>query len=190
MADLLTPHLGFPYPNPADPLGGVAATVQAGMLAVEDQFRDTFDNNAATSSLDDTTMPTTAGTYEASGSRRCAFVAPPNLSGRVHIYVSALLEVVLTGTASRRELWYSASIWEGPTSTPGAEVDTPNDFDSVMVGVGGNSGDMVVTKASFWWVSATLTPGQTYHILPYKKVSHTTTCTIRIDQVSVRVFTK
>lgn len=189
MADLATPNYLWPIPNPDDQLGDIAAAVGRTAAAIEDRFRRSFDTNSSTTSLDDTTMPSAAGTYEQSGTGKAQFVAPANISGRVHVYVSALLQINLTSAAGR-ELWLSGSIWEGPTSSPVADVDPANDFDAMMVGITGASGDMQAVKGSFWWVSATLTPGTTYHVQLYKKVNATSGHTIRIDQVTVRVFTR
>ena len=190
MADLVTPHFAYPYPNPDDSLGGIEATVEALALAVEDRERRAFDTNSSTTSIDDTTMPSTAGTYElAMGGGKATFVAPANMSGRVRVYVSAILEIVLTANVTR-ELWLSAAIYEGPSSSPGAEVDAPNDHDAIMISVGATSGMRNAVKASFDWISATLTPGDQYHIRLFKKVSATTSCTIRLDNATVRVFTR
>jgi hypothetical protein len=190
MADLATPHYGFPFPDPDDPLGGVDGTIEALALAVEDRFRRTHDANSSVTSLDDTTMPSAAGTYElALGGGKASFVAPANMSGRVRVTVSAILEIVLSANVTR-ELWLSAAIYEGPTSSPGAQVDAPNDTDAIMLSVGATSGMRNAILASFEWVSATLTPGDQYHIRLFKKVSATTSHTIRLDNATVRVFTR
>jgi len=190
MADQATPHYGFPFPDPDDPIGGVDGTIEALALAVEDRFRRTHDTSGSTTSIDDTTMPSAAGTYElALGGGKASFVAPANMSGRVLVYVSAILEIVLT-TNVTRELWLSAAIYEGPTSSPGAEVDSPNDHDAIMLTVGATSGMRNAVKASFEWTSATLTPGDQYHIRLFKKVNNTAGHTIRLDNATVRVFTR
>jgi hypothetical protein len=193
MADLLTPHLGFPYPNPDDPLGGVDATVGALADAVETYFRNRFPSGASTS-IADTTMPAAAGVWEQVATGGASqFTAPPLVNGRVIIEFESELQIDLTAVitpANIRQLWLTVVIIEGTSSSPGAIVDPATDNDALMVGVAGASGSANAVRAGSSFLSATLTPGATYHTRYYKKVSHTTSCAIKIGNRGLQIRTK
>lgn len=188
MADLATPHYAFSIPDPDDPLGGIADTVTALALQVELKFRRTNDAAASVTSITDTTLPSASNVYEnlASGGSM-NFVAPATVNGRVRIHCSCVLDLALTANVFR-QLWVSAAIIDGPSTSPGSEIHAAGDDNAVMVGIGATSGMRASVKASFEFISPTLTPGNNYHARFKKKISTNTNANIIIGSRTMRIY--